>query len=100
MLRELRNLDVDGAELDELVAGVTFGKALLATFTENRMQPPEWLADKMDKAGALIATKRRENLQRALKEAEARRAGLATAEERRQRENELIEKLKAELAAG
>ena len=100
MLKELRNLDVDGADLDEAVALLTVGRLVKVTFTENKMEPPEWMIEKLDYLEKHIKAKRIDNITRALKEAQARRAALATAEEKRSKEDAKIAELEAALKAG
>lgn len=99
MLEQLRNVNVDRMDLDEVVALLTFGEQLQANYTANALEVPEWITDKTSALKKEAQRRRRDNLEAALKSAVARKEALKTADQKRADTDAEIERLKAALAA-
>lgn len=97
-LEQLASLNMDRIDLDDAVELLTFGTALQKTYADNQLVTPEFVNDAVSKLKHEIATKRRENLEMALKQARARKENLKTAEQKRQETDDEIARLEQQLA--
>ena len=79
----LQNLLVDGISVEDLILAKAALTTLDAGFQELGIETPEWITDKLNLVSAEIISRNRAELQRRLKAAKARRAGLATVDEKR-----------------
>jgi hypothetical protein len=87
----------DVQSVDELILARRDLKALLDGYQEMGMDTPEWVEDKMLAVQAEIDVRIRADLQKRLKTAKARRAALATADEKRARLDTDIAELEKKL---
>ena len=94
VIERIKAVNTDRIDLDDAVELYALGGIVKTTYDGNQLEAPEALRDGLDGLGKLIKTKRRDNIERALKEATARRASLSTAEEKRGREDSEITRLK------
>lgn len=85
MLQELRNFDVNRLALDEMFALSAFGKMVRSEYQNRNMPVPEWLTDQLSKLEREIVARRRDELERRLKEIRAQRTMLETTGEKRDR---------------
>lgn len=83
MMDQLRNLNMDRIDMDDAVALLAFGRTVVKTYEENSLETPEWLKESIAQLEREVKARRRDNLERALKNARARRDSLKTAEEKR-----------------
>lgn len=85
MIRITLDLDTDGASLEDLY----LSKGILAMidqgFQADQIETPEWIVDKMTAINSEITSRCREELERRLKLAEARAAGYASREEKKEK---------------
>lgn len=96
MLLELKRFDPDRVvEMEQLVALQIFAEGLKKGFTDNALDVPEWLLDKLDTVKSEIHTRRKNAIRAAIKEAEARVASYKTASEKRADAQAELDKLKA-----
>jgi len=95
MLEALRNLNLDRVELDDGVALLAVGESLGKTYTDNQLETPEWVTDKVAILRQWVKDRSRDNLDREIKLAEQKRSELRTAEEKRGDLDSRIERLKA-----
>jgi hypothetical protein len=97
MLEELRGLDVERTNLDEMVALSTFGRAMEDEYKRLTIPVPEWLEDRLSALDREIRLRRTDALQAKLKELEARKEALKTADQKRQDVDAEMAKVKAAL---
>lgn len=83
MLAQLKVLNTDRLSEEEILTLSVFGEGLLAGYSANDLQAPEWLVANTAQLRKEIASRRDENLDKALQVARARRSELRTAEEKR-----------------
>ncbi len=83
MLKELRGLDVERTDLDEMVALSTFGRAMNAEYDRLAIPIPEWLEDRLTELDRETRLRRTDALEKKLKELKARKETLKTAEQKR-----------------
>lgn len=100
MLDQLRQINTDRLDIDEAVALLSFGRGVRATYVEHDMTPPDWLTENVSVLEREVKARRRDNLERALKAAQARKDSLRTAEEKRATVDAEIERLTAALGNG
>jgi hypothetical protein len=98
MVEQLRNVDIDRAQIDDVLGLLAFAK-LLRTEHEQRMGVvPEWIDDKVRVMSRYVEMHRRDALELRLKQAKAQAATLLTTAERREKVEAEIAALEAELA--
>lgn len=100
MLRELKNLNVDTREMEELIALSAFAKSMKAEYEFREMEVPEWIGDRLTLLNSEIRTRRHDELTRALREKKIRRQQMAPREERVAQLDADIERLEKQLAGG
>jgi hypothetical protein len=100
MLKELRGLDVERTDLDEMVALSTFGLSMKVEYERLTIPVPEWLETRLGELDRTIRSQRREALEKKVKELEARKDALKTAEQKRQDVDAELAKVKAALGEG
>jgi hypothetical protein len=82
-VQQLQRLLVDDVTLDDLVLAKGLLTVLDQGYQESGVETPEWVIDKLNVVAKEITNKNRVELQRKLRAAQARRATLATPEEKR-----------------
>lgn len=82
-LQQLRTFDVDTADMATLVCLSIFGHQLADGFVARGVPAPDWVNDNLTKIDREINSKRRDELERALKLAQGKLDGLKSAEEKR-----------------
>ena len=92
MVEQLRNVDIDRAQIADVMALSAFAKSLRAEYEARQYEVPAWIDDKLRIMGRYIEMHKRDNLERRLTEARAQQAALMTPTEKR-------EKLAADIAA-
>lgn len=97
MLRDLRGLDPDGADLDEIIALSAFGRSLKVEYDRNVIPTPDWLDDRLDNLERAARLLRQDALEKKLKELQSRKEALKTAEQKRQDVDAELEKVRAAL---
>lgn len=80
---QLKQFLVDDIAIEDLILARGDLAKLDAGYQELNIETPEWVTDKLALVNKEIIDRNRGELQRRLKAAKARRAGLATAEEKR-----------------
>jgi len=93
VIERIKAVNAERIDLDDAVELFALGGIVKTTYDGNQLEAPEALRDGIEGLGKLIKTKRKENLERAYREAKARRASLSTAEEKRGREDSEIARL-------
>jgi len=99
MLQELKNVNLDRVDEEQMVALVTFGEQLAKSYSDLDLVAPEWVEEKLKVLKRELAARQRDNLEKALKEVQARRETLRTAEEKRNDLDAQAAKLQERLAA-
>lgn len=99
MLNELKNLQLDRLDLDEIVALYGLGDSIRKVNAEYGLPQPEWLTTNLETLQKEIKSKRRDSLERALKLAKARKEQLKTIDERRKDTEAEIERLEQALVS-
>lgn len=80
---QLKNLLAEDIVIEDLILAKGNLTVLDAGFQELGIETPEWVTDKLNLVSAEIINRNRAELQRRLKAAKARRAALATVDEKR-----------------
>ncbi len=83
MLRDLRGLDTERTDLDEMVALSAFGTAMKAEYERTTIPSPDWLDDRLGDLNRAIRLLRQDALEKKLKELETRQEALKTADQKR-----------------
>ena len=97
MLQQLRRLNTETANLDELVALETFAMQLKGGYERRQVPVPDWLDQALKTLELEIVAKTRAALELKLREARAKQANLRTREERREMANQEVEMLEKAL---
>lgn len=84
MLAELKRLNCDGVQLDELMAHAAFAKILRAEYEGKNITAPEWLDDAIRRINREITLRSKDALEMRLKEIRAQRTQLMTPTEKRE----------------
>ena len=92
MLEQLKNLNVDRPEMDELLALHACGNGLQASYDSFKVEKPEWLDNSMRALTREIENRKQAVVEKRVREIRSSLAGLETTTEKRER-------LKSELAA-
>lgn len=101
MLRQILNFQSDhGSDLDELVALAAFGATVKAQYEGLKMTPPQQFGENLTAIEKELKTRRKDNIERALREARARKEALKTMDEKRLDLDKSIAALEASLAEG
>lgn len=95
--KQLQSFLVDEIQVEDLVLARAQLTALDVGYQDLGIETPEWVTDKLAQVNREVVNRNRDELERRLKAAEARRAGLATAEEKRQSLDAEIKGLKEKL---
>lgn len=95
MYSQLRQLNLQRAETDELVAILAFGRQMVSTFGSFSIPAPEWLTDNITALEREVRSRHQDMLENRLREIRSRRETLRTAEEKRA----AIDREEAELLA-
>ena len=96
-LRIMVNLEVDGAEVEDLYLARGVLKMVDQGFQDDGIETPEHIVDKLNAINAEITNRNRAELQRRLKAAKARREGFRTREEKASKLDEEITDLEKKL---
>lgn len=96
-LERLRRLSAEGMDFDDAVALYADAKTLAATYAEFGATPPAVVTDGMRVLDRAIREKMRDELERKLSAAKARRERLATPAEQREQADREIAQLEAQL---
>lgn len=97
-LQVLKGLNTDRLDLDDMIYLSSCAEGMLERYKANGMEAPEWLTEAAANLTKEIKAQRRANLELAMKQNRQRRAGLATAEEKRNALDADYERLQKELA--
>lgn len=97
MLEQLKSFNLDRIDLDEMVALFAFGENLKAVYGNMLLEVPEWVIDNVATLQKEIHSRRRDNLEKELKKAQASLETLKTADEKRLDLRAKIERLQAAL---
>lgn len=81
--RYLQKILVDDITIEDLILAEEALKTLDAGFQNLGVSTPEWVTDKLGLVSSEMVQRNRAELQKRLKAAKARRAALATADEKR-----------------
>lgn len=95
MLNELKRIDLDGADLEQLVSMAAFARNLQAEYNHRNVPIPPWLDNKSRDLTREITRRSQDELQRQYSELLAQEASLMTPAEKR----DLVAKKKAALEA-
>lgn len=96
MLQELKTLNLDRLGVEEAMAHLMFARQLQGTYTLESMVEPEWLINIISSLEKEVRARRRDNLEKALRQKQLELEGLKTAAEKRteaQREIERLQRL-------
>jgi hypothetical protein len=85
MLSELKRVNLDGAELEQLMALSSFARNLKAEYAHRNVPTPSWLDDKDRELTREITRRNSDELQRRLNEIKAQQAALMTPAEKREK---------------
>lgn len=83
MLDQFKSFNVDGADIDQLVALSAFGKQLRGEFETQKIPVPEYVSDNLNSISREIDARMADRKATRIRELKAQRASLATAQERR-----------------
>lgn len=84
MLDQLRNLNLDRVDIEDMVALKTFSTALFSGFSEVGLPVPEWIREKNEQLTVEIRNRRRDLLLREKKALQSEADKLRTPAERRE----------------
>lgn len=99
-VRELKNLLTDETvDIGDLILAQADLQTLDKGFQEAKIDTPEWVIDKLGEVNRAIVDINRAEFQRKLRAAKARRAALATPDEKRKVLDEEIAQLEKKLSA-
>lgn len=98
MLQSLLNVNVDRLDIDEAVALLAFGKMVSAEYGSHNIQCPDKITDAVNVLAKDVEARRKDYLQRRLKELRAQKETLKTVSEKRNDVEKELQKLEAELA--
>lgn len=84
-IEELKNFNVDRADLDTMILIERDLQALVSGYANRRMTAPAWVSDQVTTVSTEIARRSRDELELRLKRLDAEAAGLETASEKRER---------------
>lgn len=98
-LTDLKNYDAERLQLEDLIHLDATAKVTLASYADNGVDVPEWLSNTANRLKVDIRQRNRNVLEKRLSEVRARRAALATTEEKRAQAAAEEEKLTALLNA-
>jgi len=97
MYEKLRQINLQRAETDELVALYSFGTVMATSYRDFQVPEPDWLKENLAGLRREITSRHRDMLESRLRDIRSRREALATPEEKRSRldaeEKRLIEAL-------
>ena len=100
MLQQLKNFIVDRLDVDELFALSALGKSIHKEYQERGLPTPIWLGEQMATLEREILARRRDELEKRLKDIKAQRSTLETASEKRERLDKEQAELEKQLAGG
>lgn len=100
MLERLKNLNIDGMDIDEAVALSAFARGMKAEYDTLALETPEWLDTRIREVRREIKSRTQDLLERRLREAKARREALKPATERRQEVDDEIARLEKLVGVG
>lgn len=95
--KQLQNLMADEIAIEDLILAKAALGVLDAGYQELGIETPEWVTDKLILVSNEVVNRNRAELQRRLKAAQARRASLATVDEKRKALDDEIAALKQKL---
>lgn len=98
MLDKLKGLNTDRLDIDDVVAYLAFANSVKVEFEKHELEVPDWLTETIDALKTEVKARRRDNLMRALKAAEAKAAGLRSPEQKRRDAQADIKRIKEALA--
>lgn len=84
MLERLKNVNLDGMDIDEAVALSAFARGLKAEYDTLSLETPEWLDTRIRELRREIKRRSQDAIARRLAEAKARREALKPATEKRE----------------
>ncbi len=90
-------IDVDGATIEDLYLAKGVLNMIDKGFQDDQIETPEWIMDKVTAINSEINSRNKAELQKKLKNAKARRAALATPDEKRSKLDEEIAILEAKV---
>lgn len=96
-INQLKTLDTDRYDLDELVALSAEGKALQAEYAALGVDEPEWLGTAVRSLIRDVRTRQADAIEKRLRQAKARVQALKPASERRAELEAEIQKLQSQL---
>ena len=82
MLEQLRKVNVDGAEIDEMVGLIAFADSMIGIYRAKMIDVPEWLEGKRTALDRELTIRHQAELERKLKLLDADIEGMRTREER------------------
>jgi hypothetical protein len=82
MLEQLKRVNVDGADIDEMVALIAFADSMIGVYRAKMVDVPEWLEAKRTGLDRELTIRHEAELERKLKLLDADIEGMATREER------------------
>lgn len=85
LVNALKNFVTDRLDMDELFALSAFGKSLRTEYQNREMPVPSWISDQLNALDREILARRRDELEKRLKDIKAQRTTLETAAEKRER---------------
>jgi hypothetical protein len=100
LIAALKTVNVDRIDVEEQVVLLSQGSALKATFEGQKFPVPEWLNDSLEKLGTEIKRRRIDQIQLALKQAQAKVDGLKSTEQKRNEAAAELDRLQKMLAEG
>ena len=100
MIAQLKNFVVDRLDMDELFALSAFGKSIRVEYQERSLPIPVWLEEQLGVLNREILARRRDELEKRLKDIKAQRSTLETASEKRTRLDVEQAELEKQLAGG
>ena len=98
LVQQLKTINADRADADELMALASQGRALQATYEAEKFPVPAWLSDANATLTTEVKRRRKDQLELAVKQARQRVDSLKSAEQKRAEAADELAKLEAMLA--
>ena len=93
----LKGLNTDASALDDMIELAVGAKHLRVEYETRMISEPEWLTDAINRLNREIDLRRRDELEKRLREARARKTSLMSTDEKRRMVDDEVSKLEREL---
>ena len=98
MLQKLRSIAVDRLDVEDCVELLAYGKMVVGEMQSTEIPVPDWLTDSLSTLKNEVKARRRDALEKALRQAKLRQQSMKTLDEKRKDTADEIERLEKLLA--